>query len=57
VVIVGAGYIRVPHPREYGLAPSVVMEDDVDAAEVYQASFIHQVHCLVRRIGGADVLG
>jgi hypothetical protein len=45
--VVGAGYLRVPQPRKYGLRPSVMMEDDPDGAEVYQTSFIHQVHCLV----------
>lgn len=46
--VVGAGYLRVPHPRQYDLAPSRRIEDDVEQAEIFQVSVIHQLHCMVR---------
>ncbi|KAH8807288.1 hypothetical protein F5884DRAFT_880186 [Xylogone sp. PMI_703] len=43
----GAGYVRVPYPRQYGLNPSVPYGiNDSEEAEIFQASVVHQLHCL-----------
>ena len=50
--IVGTGYLRIPNPRQYDLVPSFLtryfMENDTESSEVYQASVIHQLHCMAR---------
>lgn len=45
---VGSGYLRVPKPRQYELAPSVPIKNDTEDSEIFQASVIHQLHCVVR---------
>ena len=45
---VGAGYLRVPNPKQYDLAPSWPIANDTEKSEIYQASVIHQLHCMVR---------
>ncbi|MCJ1301985.1 hypothetical protein MMC08_004786, partial [Hypocenomyce scalaris] len=47
LVPIGAGYIRVPNPRQFNLPPSEALEDDGSGyAEMYQASVVHQLHCM-----------
>ncbi|KAE9364268.1 hypothetical protein N431DRAFT_473864 [Stipitochalara longipes BDJ] len=46
LVPLGAGYLRVPNPRQYELPPSYPLNDTKEHSEVYQASVIHQLHCL-----------
>jgi len=43
----GAGFIQVPHPREYGLPGSEPVPEDSQEAEIYSLSATHQLHCLV----------
>ncbi|KAH6675052.1 hypothetical protein B0J14DRAFT_27498 [Halenospora varia] len=45
----GAGYVKVPYPRRYDMEKSVpygVNGEDEKESEVYQASVVHQLHCL-----------
>ncbi|KAJ6195265.1 hypothetical protein J3E72DRAFT_440541 [Bipolaris maydis] len=44
----GAGYVRVDNPRQYDMESSVPYGKGTEDAEVYQASVVHQLHCLVR---------
>ncbi|KAL2062558.1 hypothetical protein VTL71DRAFT_6824 [Oculimacula yallundae] len=47
LVPIGAGYVRVPNPRQFNLPPSEVLEDNGPGyAELYQASVVHQLHCM-----------
>ncbi|KEQ90518.1 hypothetical protein AUEXF2481DRAFT_9415 [Aureobasidium subglaciale EXF-2481] len=47
LVPIGAGYVRVPNPRQYRLPASQVVKDNgTGYAEMYQASVIHQLHCM-----------
>ncbi|KAF2094586.1 hypothetical protein NA57DRAFT_80387 [Rhizodiscina lignyota] len=55
----GAGYVRVPYPRQHNLPKSVLWDrsneseiNDPERSEIYQASLIHQLHCLatLRRV-------
>lgn len=43
----GAGYVKVDRPRRYDMEPSVPYGIGIEDAEVYQASVVHQLHCLV----------
>ncbi|KAK4448437.1 hypothetical protein QBC34DRAFT_407430 [Podospora aff. communis PSN243] len=43
---VGAGFIRVPHPRQFGLPPSQPIANHTEEAELYSLSVTHQLHCL-----------
>ncbi|KAH3984914.1 hypothetical protein HBI26_064800 [Parastagonospora nodorum] len=43
----GAGYVRVDRPRRYDMESSVPYGLGNEDAEVYQASVVHQLHCLV----------
>jgi hypothetical protein len=43
----GAGYVRVDRPRPYDMESSVPYGLGNEVAEVYQASVVHQLHCLV----------
>jgi hypothetical protein len=45
-ITVGAGFIRVPHPRLYNLPPSQIIKGDPEEAELYSLSVTHQLHCL-----------
>ncbi|KAJ6206034.1 hypothetical protein PSV09DRAFT_2007766 [Bipolaris maydis] len=42
----GAGYVRVDNPRQYDMESSVPYGKGTEDAEVYQASVVHQLHCL-----------
>ncbi|KAF2018578.1 hypothetical protein BU24DRAFT_458336 [Aaosphaeria arxii CBS 175.79] len=42
----GAGYVKVDRPRRYDMEPSVPYGVGDEDAEVYQASVVHQLHCL-----------
>ncbi|KAH4212563.1 hypothetical protein HBI95_039020 [Parastagonospora nodorum] len=42
----GAGYVRVDRPRRYDMESSVPYGLGNEDAEVYQASVVHQLHCL-----------
>lgn len=44
----GAGYVRVDRPRRYDMESSVPYGLGIEDAEVYQASMVHQLHCLVQ---------
>jgi len=46
LLLVGAGFIRVPHPRLYDLPPSQIIKGDPEEAELYSLSVTHQLHCL-----------
>ncbi|PMD13117.1 hypothetical protein NA56DRAFT_445369 [Hyaloscypha hepaticicola] len=46
MVPIGSGYLRVPNPRRYGLAPSKIIKNDTEGSEIFQASVIHQLHCV-----------
>ncbi|KAK0645786.1 hypothetical protein B0T16DRAFT_457778 [Cercophora newfieldiana] len=46
LIPVGAGFIRVPYPRNSGLPPSEPIANDTEEAEVYSLSVTHQLHCL-----------
>ncbi|KAG9241670.1 hypothetical protein BJ878DRAFT_216452 [Calycina marina] len=47
LVPLGAGYIRVPNPRQLNLSPSEPINDSgLGYAEKYQASVMHQLHCM-----------
>jgi hypothetical protein len=46
LLLVGAGFIRVPHPRLYNLPPSQIIKGDPEKAELYSLSVTHQLHCL-----------
>jgi hypothetical protein len=46
LLLVGAGFIRVPHPRLYNLPPSQIIKGDPEEAELYSLSVTHQLHCL-----------
>jgi hypothetical protein len=43
---VGAGFVRVPHPRKYAMPRSKKIENDPEDAELYSVSMTHQLHCL-----------
>ena len=45
-LLVGAGFIRVPYPRQFGLPPSEPIPNDREEGEVYSLSITHQLHCL-----------
>ncbi|EPE31229.1 hypothetical protein GLAREA_12532 [Glarea lozoyensis ATCC 20868] len=45
LVPLGAGYLRVPNPQQYDLPPTFIL-NNTDQTNVYQASVIHQLHCL-----------
>ncbi|KAL3418726.1 hypothetical protein PVAG01_10442 [Phlyctema vagabunda] len=66
LVPIGTGYVRVSNPRQYPLLPeSEVLEDNGSGyAEMYQASVVHQLHCIVwvlpldrKRIDGRGFTG
>ncbi|KAH8685892.1 hypothetical protein BGZ60DRAFT_103371 [Tricladium varicosporioides] len=42
----GAGFLNVPHPREYAMPRSKTIEDDPQQGEIYSVSMTHQLHCL-----------
>lgn len=44
---VGAGYVRVPNPRQYALPQSESVQTDGTYTEMFQASVVHQLHCMV----------
>jgi hypothetical protein len=44
---VGAGYLRVPNPQRYNVLSSRPIIDDSEHAQIYQASIVHQMHCIV----------
>ncbi|KAM3077069.1 hypothetical protein ACMFMG_003461 [Clarireedia jacksonii] len=46
VVTPGGGYVAVPYPRRYDLAPSAPFVGSKDEAEVYATAAVHQLHCL-----------
>ncbi|THY37879.1 hypothetical protein D6C98_10571 [Aureobasidium pullulans] len=47
LVPIGAGYVKVSNPRQYQLPASQVVKDNgTGYAEMYQASVIHQLHCM-----------
>ncbi|KAK3348677.1 hypothetical protein B0T25DRAFT_457724, partial [Lasiosphaeria hispida] len=43
---IGAGFVRVPHPRRVGLPPSEPIPNDTEQGEMYSLSVTHQLHCL-----------
>jgi len=43
---IGAGFVRVPNPRQYDMPASKPMLDDPEDAEIYSISMTHQLHCL-----------
>lgn len=45
--LAGGGYVAVPYPRRYDLAPSAPFVGSKDEAEVYATAAVHQLHCLV----------
>jgi hypothetical protein len=52
----GAGYVKVDRPRRYDMEPSVPYGIGIEDAEVYQASVIHQLHCLVHSLRSCRIL-
>ncbi|RDL37562.1 Uncharacterized protein BP5553_04995 [Venustampulla echinocandica] len=42
----GAGFLRVPHPRIYAMPRSTRIKGDQEEAELYSVSMTHQLHCL-----------
>ncbi|PQE31421.1 Tat pathway signal sequence protein [Rutstroemia sp. NJR-2017a WRK4] len=46
VVTPGGGYVAVPYPRRYDLAPSAPFIGSKNEAEVYATAAVHQLHCL-----------
>ncbi|CZT05096.1 uncharacterized protein RAG0_11329 [Rhynchosporium agropyri] len=43
---IGAGFVRVPHPRRFDMPESKSIEGDPEEGEVYSLSITHQLHCL-----------
>ncbi|KAH8820924.1 hypothetical protein F5884DRAFT_66995 [Xylogone sp. PMI_703] len=43
---IGAGFVRVPNPRQYDMPQSKPLLGDSEDAEIYSVSMTHQLHCL-----------